>query len=255
MSDKTLVSIITVCYNSEEYIEDTINSVLNQTYNNIEYIIIDGNSDDNTLDIIKEYEKKFDNGIKYISEEDQGIYDAMNKGLKLATGDIIGILNSDDFYAHENVIEKVVNNFLANDIEALYSDLVYVAPDDPKKIIRNWQAGEYKKGKYKQGWHPPHPTLFVKKEVYDKYGNFDLDYDIAADYDIMLRFLEKYNISTLYIPEVFIKMRIGGESSKNFKSILVNSWECYKVLKKNDLEGGAFTILFKLLWKATQYIK
>lgn len=254
MQDNPLVSIITVTYNSDKYINDTIESILNQTYNNIEYIIVDGLSTDNTLDIINSYKHKFNGRMKLISEKDKGIYDAMNKGILKAEGEIIGILNSDDFYVSNFVIEKVVNTFLNNNIDSVYSDLEYVDPINTDKIIRKWKAGKYIKGKYILGWHPPHPTFFVKKEIYDTYGAFDLNFEIASDYEIMLRFLEKYNISTYYIPEILIKMRMGGKSNANLQNIFKANLESLKALKKNRLKGSFITIICKLFRKLLQYL-
>jgi glycosyltransferase involved in cell wall biosynthesis len=198
------VSIITVSYNSQDTIEDTINSVLAQSYKDIEYIIVNGKSTDNTLDIVNKYRDKISN---IISEPDKGIYDAMNKGIRLATGDIVGILNSDDLYVDSKVISKIVKNIEKNKADCCWGNLVYVDKSDTNKIIRNWKSCEYKESLFKVGWAPPHPTFFVKKWIYEKYGLFDLNFPISADYEIMLRFLEKYKIKSCYIPEILVKMR------------------------------------------------
>ena len=244
------ISIITVVYNNKDTIKDAIESVLNQTYQNIEYIIIDGVSTDGTVDIIKSYGDKID---KVISEPDKGIYDAMNKGIKLASGDIIGILNSDDFYANNNIIEKVVKEFEDKKVDSVYGDLVYVNAKDTNKIVRYWKSKPYKKGLFTKGWHPAHPTFFVKKEIYDKYGIFNLDFKIAADYELMLRFLEKYQISNSYIPEIFVKMRLGGESNQSIKNIIKANIESYNAWKINGLYINLFMILLKPLSKLFQY--
>lgn len=245
------VSIITSVYNNELTIEDAIKSVISQNYHNIEYIIIDGFSKDKTFDIIKKYENKI---YKFVSEQDNGIYDGLNKGLSYATGDIIGFLHSDDIYADENVISDVVNTFLKNNTDSIYSDLVYVDKNDTNKIFRYWKSGEYSLKKLSNGWMPPHPTFFVKKEFYDKYGKFDLDFKIAADYDFMLRMLGKYKITTSYLPKVIYKMRVGGASNKNFKSIIQKSIEDIKALKNNNI-GGLYTLLMKNLSKIPQFLK
>jgi len=244
------VSIITVVYNNEDTIKDAIESVLNQTYKNIEYIIIDGVSTDGTVEVIKSYGDKID---KFISEKDNGIYDAMNKGIKLASGDIVGILNSDDFYANNNIIEKVVKEFEDKKVDSVYGDLVYVNAKDTNKIVRYWKSKPYKKGLFTKGWHPAHPTFFVKKEIYDKYGIFNLDFKIAADYELMLRFLEKYQISNSYIPEIFVKMRLGGESNQSIKNIIKANIESYNAWKVNGLYINLFMILLKPLSKLFQY--
>jgi len=245
------VSIITAVYNNKDTIKDAIESVLSQTYKNIEYIIIDGASTDGTVDIIRNYGDKID---KFISEKDNGIYDAMNKGINLASGDIVGILNSDDFYVDNRVIEKVVDVFENKTIDSLYGDLVYVDKDNIDKIVRYWKSREYKEGLFKKGWHPAHPTFFVKREVYEKYGMFNLDFKIAADYELMLRFLEKYKITTAYLPEILVKMRVGGESNRSIKNIIRANIECYKAWKNNGLKIDPLIIIRKPFFKLFQYL-
>jgi glycosyltransferase len=250
------ISIITVSYNSSKTIKDTFDSVLNQTYNNIEYIVIDGNSKDNTVEIIKSYEIKFkEKGIefKWISEKDDGLYDAMNKGIKIATGKYIGILNSDDFYCDNFIIEKVVKTLEKNKTDSLYANLYYVDAKDTNKIIRNWKSQRFKDNLFKNGWHPAHPTFFVKKEIYEKYGIFNLNYKIAADYEIMLRFLEKYKISTQFLDEYLVKMRLGGESNQSIKNIIKANNECYNAWKDNGLKISKLFIIKKLFRKILQY--
>lgn len=243
------VSIITVSFNSENTIRDTICSVLNQTYKNIEYIIVDGNSNDNTLNIVRSYKNKI---AHIVSEPDEGIYDAMNKGIKLATGDIIGILNSDDLYAGEEVIETVVNFFQEKNVESVYGDIMYVDFHDLNKVVRFWKSNEYNRKLFYFGWHPPHPAFFVKREVYEKYGNFRTDLKIASDYEIMLRFLFKNKISTSYLKRVLVKMRIGGESNKNFKNILKANIECLKSWKINGFVMPYYIFFTKPFWKLSQ---
>ena len=186
------VTIITPSFNQAQFLERTILSVIQQDYPNLEYIIIDGGSTDGSVDIIKKYEKH----ISYwVSEKDNGIYDAMNKGIALATGDVVGILNSDDFYIDENVIEKVVKVFQEKEADSIFADLVFVKPNNLEKNIRYYDSSKFKPSKFAYGWMPAHPTFFVKREIYEKYGVFQLDYKIAADYEILVRFLEKYKIS------------------------------------------------------------
>jgi glycosyltransferase len=250
------ISIITVSYNSSKTIKDTFDSVLNQSYIDIEYIVIDGNSKDTTVEIIKEYEKFFkgkDIEFKWISEKDKGLYDAMNKGIKMATGDYIGILNSDDFYCDNFVIEKVVNALKLNNTNSLYANLYYVDENNTIKIIRNWKSQEFNKKLFGNGWHPAHPTFFVKKEIYEKYGIFNLNYKIAADYEIMLRFLEKYKISTQFLDEYLVKMRLGGESNQSIKNIIKANNECYNAWKDNGLKISKLFIIKKLFRKILQY--
>ncbi len=249
------VSIITVVFNNRDFIESAIKSVLNQTHKNIEYIIIDGGSKDGTFEVINKYRDKI---AKFVSEPDKGIYDAMNKGLKLATGEIIGTLNSDDFYTDENAIETVVRaigDSGASGASVCWGDLIYVKKDKPDEIKRIWKSSVYQEGKFKAGWHPPHPTFFVRREIYEKYGYFNLDFSIAADYELMLRFLEKYKIKSCYIDRVLVKMRVGGKSNKSILNIIKANIECYKAWKINGLSVSPMIILLKPLSKIFQYFK
>ncbi len=246
------ISIITVVWNNKETIRDAIDSVLNQTYQNIEYIIIDGASSDGTIDIIKSYGDKIST---FLSEPDKGLYDAMNKGINLATGDVVGVLNSDDFYKSNDILEKVMDKFNTQELECVYGDLKYVDAKDTDKIIRYWQSKKYTQGLLQKGWHPAHPTFFVRREIYKKYGVFDLDFKIAADYELMLRFLEKNSISSVYIPKVFVKMRVGGESNQSIKNIIKANIESYKAWGKNGLYINPFVFMLKPLSKLLQFVK
>ena len=246
------VSIITVCFNSNKTIKDTIESVMSQKYDNIEYIIVDGGSTDGTLEILTKYQTRIS---KYISESDEGVYDAMNKGIKLATGDIVGFLNAGDFYAVETAILQIATSLQENDCEIVYADLEYVAENNPGKTVRKWKSQPYQSGLFKKGWHPPHPTFFAKKTVFDKYGGFDLSYNIGADYELMLRFLQRYNIKTEYIPRVLVKMRSGGISNKNLYQIIKANIECYRAWRKNGLKVTPLIMLKKPVSKLVQYMK
>jgi len=244
--------VITAVFNGAKTIQDCIKSVSGQIYPNIEHIIIDGGSTDGTLEVIKRYTEK---RVNIVSEPDNGIYDALNKGIRQASGEVIGLLYSDDFYAHDRVIEKVADIFMKYNIDSCYGDLQYVDKNNPDKVIRYWKSSQYRHGKFKYGWMPPHSTFFVKKEIYNKYGYFNTNFKITADYELMLRFLEKHKISTYYTPEVFIKMRIGGTSNRNIKNLIIKSNEDYRAWKVNNLNGGFYTILLKNLCKIPQFFK
>tara|TARA_B100001093_G_scaffold187555_1_gene180161 strand:- start:220 stop:978 length:759 start_codon:yes stop_codon:yes gene_type:complete len=247
------ITIITVVYNNIATISDAIDSVLTQTYNNIEYIVIDGGSNDGTVEKVQSYEKGID---KLVSEKDKGIYDAMNKGIVLATGDIVGILNSDDVYFDENVIDSVIKNFKKKQTDCVYGDLYYVEKNDLNKIIRYWKSSKFKAGSFAQGWHPPHPTFFLKKEVYEKYGLFDLKMKVSADFDLMLRLLERHQISTSYLSKVLVKMRLGGESNRSLKNIIISNKTILKSFDKNKIKVNKFAYIFyRLIPKVIQMIK
>ena len=237
------VSIITVSFNSALTIKDTINSVLSQTYQDIEYIIIDGASSDKTLDIIKSYNGK----LTYISEKDGGIYDAMNKGIALATGDVIGTLNADDFYTNENVLEEIAQLFMDSNVEACFGDLVYVDQKSTNKIVRYWKSRDYILGLFKSGWMPAHPTFFVRKSVYDRLGGFNLEYRIAADFELLFRFIEQNEINTKYLPKVLVKMRLGGTTNKSLSNILRQNKEIISTLKKYYPDFSVLKFIFKKL--------
>lgn len=242
------ISIITSVYNNKQTISEAIESVLSQTYDDIEYIIVDGASTDGTVDIINQ-----DKISTFISEPDNGIYDGLNKGIALATGDVIGFLHSDDLYENNNVIEKVAEAFKKYQVDSVYGDLTYVNKEDPSKVIRYWKSGDFNLKKLRRGWMPPHPTFFVKRKIYEQYGAFDTSFKIAADYDIILRFLGKYQISTHYIPKVLIKMRVGGESNKSLKNIVQKSKDDLRAMRHNDI-GHLGSLLIKNVSKLPQFL-
>ena len=236
------ISIITVVYNNKATIQDAIDSILNQTYKNIEHIIIDGASTDGTIEIIKSYGDKI---TTFISEPDEGLYDAMNKGITLATGEIVGILNSDDFYIDKHVIKRVVKVFQERGVDSMFADLIFVAPNNLQKTIRYYDSSKFNPSKFAYGWMPAHPTFFVKRKIYEKYGVFKTDYKIAADYEILVRFLEKYKISYYYMQLPIIKMRIGGISTSGIKSNYVLNKEIIRACKENGIHTNWFKVLSK----------
>jgi len=243
------ITIITVVLNNKKFITDAIESVLSQDYNHIEYIIIDGGSSDGSLDIIQVYKDKI---AKIVSEPDKGIYDAMNKGINLATGDVIGFLNSDDFYADRNVISKIVAAFEEN-IDAVYADLDYVSNHNKDKVIRAWRSGAYHEKKFYSGWMPPHPTFFARKSVYQKFGGYNASIHSSADYELMLRFILKNKIKLSYIPEVLVKMRVGGQSNRSFTNRIKANFEDRKAWSVNSLTPKFYTFWLKPLQKITQF--
>ncbi|HNO70687.1 MAG TPA: glycosyltransferase family 2 protein [Bacteroidia bacterium] len=245
------VSIITVCYNAESTIEFALQSVLNQDYKDIEYIVIDGASSDMTLSIIKKYEGKI---AKIVSEKDNGMYYALNKGIELATGDVVGLLHADDFYASNKIISRIVTEFQSKNIDAVYGDLQYVFKEDINKVFRNWNSNPYNPSLFLKGWMPPHPTFFVKRKCYKDFGKFNTTFSISADYELMLRFLYKHNIKATYIPEVIVKMRVGGVSNISIQNRIKANMEDRRAWKINGLKPNVLTLFLKPLSKLRQYI-
>ncbi len=246
-----LVSIITATYNSAATVAETMRSVEEQDYARIEHIVVDGHSQDNTLNIVQRYPHT----SAVITEKDDGIYDAMNKGIRAAHGEIIGILNSDDIYAHSEVISKVVRVFENPEVQACYADLQYVDGQSMKKITRTWKSGNYHSGSFYWGWMPPHPTFFVRKSVYEKVGLFDTSLRSAADYEMMLRILVKHRMPAAYIPQVIVKMRTGGMSNASVKNRLLANLEDRQAWRINELKPYFFTLYLKPLRKLTQFLK
>lgn len=245
------VSIITVVLNNADTIGQAIDSVLSQDYPDIEYIVIDGQSTDGTIDVIKSYGDRIS---QWVSSKDGGIYPAMNKGLKMAKGQVIGILNADDVYANNKVVSGIVGKMLETNSDTAYADLNYVTRANLDIIVRHWRSGAYRKGSFKFGWMPPHPTFFVKKSVYEKYGVFDTTLRSAADYELMLRFLHKNQVSTCYWPHLAVNMRVGGESNKAVKNRIKANNEDALAWKKNDLKMPFFTRYLKPIRKISQFI-
>jgi glycosyltransferase len=246
------LSIITVVYNNERTIKDAIESVIGQSYNNIEYVIIDGKSKDNTVSIIEEHENKLG---YFISEKDSGIYDAMNKGIKAATGDVIGILNSDDLYQSATVIESVMTQFIENPtLDIVYGDLVYVKSDNVDKVVRNWKSNSYYNNFFEEGNVPPHPSLFVKKNVYEEAGLFNLDFKLAADYEFMLRIFKKHNFESKYINKVIVKMRLGGATNQSFSNIIKQNKEILLAWKNNNLKAPLLLMPLRILKRLAQFV-
>jgi glycosyltransferase involved in cell wall biosynthesis len=243
------ISIITVTKNASSTILDCVASVQNQDHP-AEHIVVDGASSDDTLLRIKQSGAKIS---RIVSEPDRGIYDAMNKGLALATGDIIGILNADDFYAHPHALSKVADAFEDPRTDACYGDLVYVNPSKTMKVVRVWRSRNYDKNLFYKGWAPPHPTFFVRRRIYEKYGAFDLGIGIAADYELMLRFLLRHGCKALYIPDILVVMRLGGVSNVSILNRLKSDRTCRMAWTVNRLKPKRWTLLLRPISKAWQY--
>ncbi|MBC7751335.1 MAG: glycosyltransferase [Candidatus Saccharibacteria bacterium] len=247
------ITIVTVCYNSGKTIGHTLQSVKEQTHNDIEHIIIDGGSKDDTLSII------FAEGAhvsKLVSEPDNGIYDAMNKGIALATGEIVGFINADDFYASPNVLATVAAAFAKSGADSCFGDLCYVSQVDPTRTVRYWRSADFVPGSFEKSWCPPHPTFFVRRSVYQRLGGFDLSFKIAADFELMARYLEAARISSHYIPEVLVKMRLGGTTNRSLSNIFKQNAEIRRALSKNGLRSSLVSfVLNKLVSRAIQFVR
>ncbi len=246
------VSIITVCYNSEKTIADALLSISNQDYKNIESVVIDGGSTDKTFEIVRQ----FADVVKFsVSEPDKGIYDAMNKGLQHCTGDIIGILNSDDMLASPKVISSIVEKIGNLPLACIYGDLVYVDQVKTNKIIRYWKSGSGSPRKFYFGWMPPHPGFYITRQVLEKCGEYNIDFPVAADYEYMLRVMVRYNIPSIYLPLILVKMRLGGLSNQSVASRKSSFIENHLAWKVNNLKPYFFTVWLKIARKFSQYLR
>jgi glycosyltransferase len=245
------ISIITAVYNRVDTISRAIKSVRSQTFCNVEHVIQDGNSTDGTLQVVQQFSNI---STKLISKPDTGIYDAINRGIVRSSGDIVGLMHSDDFFAHDSVLEMVADAFSDPNIDGVYGDLQYVASNNPTRVIRHWRSGAYEPSKLRYGWMPPHPTLYLRRQVFDHWGLYDINFRIASDYDAMLRYLVKGQIKLAYIPEVLVKMRVGGESNRSLGRILLKSREDLQAIRQNGV-GGLGTLACKNLSKIPQFFK
>lgn len=249
MSESVQVSVVTACYNSAKTIGTTIHSVNAQSYANIEHVFIDGGSTDDTLNVISASARK---NHSVLSESDDGIYDALNKGVQRATGDVVGFLHADDFYTDDSVVETIADCFSRPEVQAVYGDLQYVSQSETDKVIRSWNTKVFSQGRLKRGWMPPHPTLYVRKEWYERIGGFDTQYRIAADYLSILQLFSYPDFEAVYLPQVLVKMRVGGASNRSLKNIIQKSREDYAALKRAGV-GGLGTLMSKNLRKIGQF--
>lgn len=244
------VTIITATYNSERFLRDCIESVINQDYQDIEHLLIDAKSRDSTISIIKEYEGRIS---KWVSEEDSGMYDAINKGMEMATGDIIGILNSDDMLASKDVITNIVKFFEEHKVDSVYGDLVYVDQQNTRKVIRYWKGLPYKRFRFNYGWMPAHPTFYFRRDLLKELGGYESHYFTAADYEFMARYLYRFRISSKYLPMLIVKMRVGGQSNRNILSRLRANRRDYLAMKVNNIPFPHIASILKPLIKLRQY--
>lgn len=244
-----IISVITVVLNRVRTISTAIDSVQLQNYPYLEHVIVDGGSTDGTIEVIKNRIKK---GAIFLSESDEGIYDAINKGICLSSGEIIGLLHSDDYFTDKNVIADIISAFNDPEIDAVYGDLEYIARDNPSKVIRYWRAGPFSRAKLNKGWMPPHPTIFLRRRVFERHGLYDLRYRISSDYDAILRYFGSEGMRAVYIPKVLVRMRLGGVSNASMSHIFLKIREDYRILLRNEV-GGILTLFLKNVSKLTQF--
>ena len=248
-----MISIITATFNSAKTLKDTIQSVLRQTNKDFEYLIIDGGSTDETIDIVKSYESEFSGRLKWVSEKDQGIYDAMNKGIKMASGDVVGILNSDDYFTSDDILQTVDNAFKSHEIDAIYGDIRFIRDGNPQKCVRYYSSRMFRPFWLRFGFMPAHPSFYCKREVFDKAGLYSLDYKIGADYEMMVRLFKRHKIKSLYVNKNFVTMRTGGASNNNVRSRLTLIEEDVKACRVNGIYTNRFFIMLKFLYKIFEF--
>lgn len=248
-----MISIITATFNSAKTLKDTIQSVLRQTNKDFEYLIIDGGSTDETIDIVKSYESEFSGRLKWVSEKDHGIYDAMNKGIKMASGDVVGILNSDDYFTSDDILQTVDNAFKSHEIDAIYGDIHFIRDGNPQKCVRYYSSRMFRPFWLRFGFMPAHPSFYCKREVFEKAGLYSLDYEIGADYEMMVRLFKKYRIMSQYINKDFVTMRTGGASNNNVRSRITLINEDVKACKENGVYTNSLFVMLKFMYKIFEF--
>ncbi|WP_242695909.1 glycosyltransferase family 2 protein [Desertivirga brevis] len=246
------ISIVTVTYNAERFLANCIESVVSQRHPNIEYIIIDGASTDSTLQIISRFNDQI---AKIVTEKDKGMYDALNKGIKMATGDVVGLLNSDDFFPNNDVVGKIAQAFEGSNADILYGDLWYVDQTDTNKALRKWKSKPYQHGMFQRGWMPAHPTFYAKRELFELYGYYRLDMGSAADYELMIRFMHKNKLKSVYLPELMVKMRAGGMSNSSVEARMKANRADLEAMKMNGIKYPKLAAFLKPLRKIPQFLK
>ena len=247
------ISLITVTYNSSKTLADTLYSVLKQTFPEIEYIIVDGASKDNTVSIIKDYEPKFNGRVKWISEPDKGLYDAMNKCIRMATGDVVGIINSDDFYHRADILQNVADAFKDKSVQAVYGDVRFVNDENLDKTVRYYSSKSFSPKRFRFGFMPAHPTFFTYKKYFDEFGYYKMGYRIAADYELLTRFLYVHKLECKYLPIDFMKMRTGGASNNNVRSRITLINEDVKACKENGVYTNSLFVMLKFMYKIFEF--
>lgn len=248
-----MISIITATFNSAKTLKDTIQSVLRQTNKDFEYLIIDGGSTDETIDIVKSYESEFSGRLKWVSEKDKGIYDAMNKGIKMASGDVVGILNSDDYFTSDDILQTIADAFKCQNVDAIYGDIHFIRDGNPQKCVRYYSSRMFRPFWLRFGFMPAHPSFYCKREIFDKAGLYSLDYKIGADYEMMVRLFKRHKIKSLYVNKDFVTMRTGGASNNNVCSRLTLIEEDVKACRVNGIYTNRFFIMLKFLYKIFEF--
>lgn len=247
------ISIVTVAYNSSKTLESTIRSVLAQTYKDIEYIVVDGGSDDGSPAILSQYEQEYGGRMRWVSEQDKGIYDAMNKGIAMATGDVVGILNSDDYFTSNDVIKKMVSSFSQPEVDAVYGDVHFVREGALDKVVRYYSSKMFSPFWLRFGFMPAHPSFYVRREVYEKAGGYKTDYQIGADFEMMVRLFKVHKLRAKYLPMDFVTMRVGGASTKNLRSHITLLREDARACRENGIYTNQWMIALKYLYKVLEY--
>lgn len=252
IESKMKISIITATYNSGKTIGDTLDSIAAQSHDDIEHIVVDGQSSDDTLSILDAHRRRI---ARLVSEPDRGIYDAMNKGIAIATGEIIGLLNSDDVFADRDSLREVATAMQDPEVDCCYGDLVYVDSGDLSRIVRYWKSRPFEPGLFRKGWVPPHPTFYARRHVYERFGRFDLNYRLAADFELMLRFLEKHRIRSVYIPKVLVKMRLGGATNQSLGNIFRQNVEIYRSARQHAIGMSVVEFVLGKIWaRSSQFL-
>jgi len=244
------LTIITAVFNREDTVGHALASLSSQSYPHVEHVVVDGASTDNTLEVVRAHAVR---RVSIVSEPDRGIYDALNKGLARMTGDVVGLLHSDDMFADADVLARVAQAFSSEDVLAVYGDLHYVSREDPNRVVRHWRSGEFHPDRLRYGWMPPHPALFLRRSVIERLGGYDTSFRIGGDYDAILRYFSSDGFRAAYIPEVLVKMRVGGESNRSLGRIMRKSREDYTAIRRNGV-GGVHTLALKNLRKIGQFL-